>query len=177
MKKLQTKEIDTLFDAILLLENREECYKFFEDICTIRELTDIAQRLKAAKMLKNGENYSVVSSETGMSTATISRVSKCLEYGEGGYELVLERLEKIETLFNLDRYSSNSYKKLVDEANIIRIMYATYCLRKKDELLPQIKNKLLTISLLFQNKLLKVKPIQNESTKNLKQNIIYTGAY
>ena len=96
MKKLQTKEIDTLFDAILLLESREECYKFFEDICTIRELTDIAQRLKAAKMLKNGENYSVVSSETGMSTATISRVSKCLEYGEGGYELVLERLEKNE---------------------------------------------------------------------------------
>ncbi|MBQ8739305.1 MAG: hypothetical protein IJZ04_07390 [Clostridia bacterium] len=94
MKKLQTKEIDTLFDAILLLENREECYKFFEDICTVRELTDIAQRLKAAKMLKNGENYAVVSSETGMSTATISRVSKCLEYGEGGYELVLERLEK-----------------------------------------------------------------------------------
>ena len=94
MKKLHTKEVDTLFEAILSLESTEECYNFFEDICTIREILDIAQRLKAAKMLKNGENYAVISKETGMSTATISRVSKCLEYGEGGYDLVLERLEK-----------------------------------------------------------------------------------
>ena len=79
-----------------LLENREECYKFFEDICTIRELTDIAQRLKAAKMLKSGENYVVIGRETGMSTATISRVSKCLEYGSGGYTLVLERMENVD---------------------------------------------------------------------------------
>ena len=94
MKKLHTKEVDTLFEAILSLENVEECYSFFEDVCTIREILDIAQRLKAAKMLKDGENYSVISKETGMSTATISRVSKCLEYGDGGYELALERLEK-----------------------------------------------------------------------------------
>lgn len=94
MKKLHTKEVDTLFEAILSLESVEECYSFFEDVCTIREILDIAQRLKAAKMLKNGENYTVISKETGMSTATISRVSKCLEYGEGGYELALERLAR-----------------------------------------------------------------------------------
>ena len=94
MKKLHTKEVDTLFEAILSLESVEECYSFFEDVCTIREILDIAQRLKAAKMLKHGENYAVISRETGMSTATISRVSKCLEYGDGGYELALERLEK-----------------------------------------------------------------------------------
>ncbi|MBQ2809788.1 MAG: hypothetical protein IKA43_00790 [Clostridia bacterium] len=92
MKKLHTEEVDTLFEAILSLESVEECYKFFEDVCTIREILDIAQRLKAAKMLKAGENYAVISRETGMSTATISRVSKCLEYGDGGYELALERL-------------------------------------------------------------------------------------
>ena len=94
MKKLHTKEVDTLFEAILSLESVEECYSFFEDVCTIREILDIAQRLKAARMLKDGENYAVISRETGMSTASISRVSKCLEYGDGGYELALERLEK-----------------------------------------------------------------------------------
>ena len=94
MKKFHTKEVDTLFEAILSLESVDECYSFFEDVCTVREILDIAQRLKAAKMLKDGENYAVISKETGMSTATISRVSKCLEYGEGGYELALSRLEK-----------------------------------------------------------------------------------
>ncbi len=96
MKKLHTKEVDTLFEAILSLETVEECYSFFEDVCTVREILDIAQRLKAAQMLKNGENYAVISKETGMSTATISRVSKCLEYGDGGYELALSRLKKKE---------------------------------------------------------------------------------
>ena len=96
MSKLQNKDIDRLFEAILTLESVEECYNFFEDACTVKELLDIAQRLKAAEMLKNGENYNVVSKETGMSTATISRVSKCLEYGSGGYDIVLERLEKEE---------------------------------------------------------------------------------
>lgn len=94
MKKLHTKEMDTLFRAILSLESVEECYKFFEDICTVKELLDIAQRLKAAAMLKSGENYAVVCRETGMSTATVSRVNKCLSYGEGGYGMVLERLKE-----------------------------------------------------------------------------------
>jgi TrpR-related protein YerC/YecD len=98
MDKLHTKDVDALCEAILTLETLDECYKFFEDACTIKEIFDIAQRLKAAKMLKAGKNYLEVCAETGMSSATISRVSKCLEYGEGGYELVLERTSKNKSL-------------------------------------------------------------------------------
>ncbi len=94
MKKLRCKDVDTLFEAILSLKTVEECYSFFEDACTIKEIIEIAQRLKAAKMLRDGVNYAVISKETGMSTATISRVNKCLEYGNGGYNIVLDRLEK-----------------------------------------------------------------------------------
>lgn len=93
MKSWHTKEIDTLFEAILSLKNVDECYLFFEDACTVKELTDIAQRLKSAKMLASGANYTEVGKETGMSTATISRVNKCLEYGNGGYRMVIERLD------------------------------------------------------------------------------------
>lgn len=96
MKKLKNKDVDALFEAILSLQTVEECYSFFEDACTIKEILEIAQRLKAAKMLKNGVNYVDISKETGMSTATISRVNKCLEYGNGGYNIVLERLNKEE---------------------------------------------------------------------------------
>ena len=92
MKKLHTPEVDTLFRGILTLESVEECYAFFEDVCTAKELLDIAQRLRAAKMLQAGENYLEVSRVTGMSTATISRVNKCLTHGEGGYDMVLQRL-------------------------------------------------------------------------------------
>ena len=92
MEILHTKEVDALFDAILSLKDREECYKFFEDALTVREILDIAQRLKAAEMLKAGKSYNEVCAVTGMSTATISRVSKALERGPGGYRLVLERL-------------------------------------------------------------------------------------
>lgn len=94
MSKMNTKEVDKLFEAILSLNSVEECYKFFEDACTIKEVLEIAQRLKAAKMLKDGINYAEITKETGMSTATISRVNRCLEYGNGGYSMVLERLEK-----------------------------------------------------------------------------------
>ena len=91
MKPLHNPDVDALFDTILSLQDREECYAFFEDACTIKEILDISQRLKAARMLSAGSNYADVSRETGMSTATISRVSKCLEYGAGGYRLVIER--------------------------------------------------------------------------------------
>ncbi len=93
MGKINTPEVDDLFDAILSVKNREECYRFFEDALTEKEILDIAQRLKAAKMLRAGSSYTSVCSVTGMSTATISRVSKALEHGAGGYRLVLERLE------------------------------------------------------------------------------------
>lgn len=92
MEKLHTKEVDALFEAILSLNTIDECYKFFEDACTVKEILDIAQRLKAAKMLRNGKNYMEVCAETGMSSATISRVSRCLEYGSGGYDLAITRL-------------------------------------------------------------------------------------
>ncbi|MGM9664997.1 MAG: YerC/YecD family TrpR-related protein [Eubacteriales bacterium] len=94
MKKLHTEEVDTLCKAILSLETVEECYNFFEDVCTVKEIIDIAQRLKAARMLKDGANYTQIAEATGMSTATISRVNKCLEYGNGGYDTVLARLDK-----------------------------------------------------------------------------------
>ena len=94
MEKINTPEVDALFDAILALNTREECYRFFEDALTEKEILDIAQRLKAAKMLRAGSSYTAVCAATGMSTATISRVSKALEKGEGGYELVIKRTEK-----------------------------------------------------------------------------------
>lgn len=93
MKSWHTNELDTLFQAILSLDSAEECYLFFEDICTVKELTDMSQRLKAAQMLRSGSNYIEIGKETGMSTATISRVSRCLEYGEGGYKMIIDRLE------------------------------------------------------------------------------------
>ena len=94
MTKWRTQDTDELFEAIMALESLEECYEFFEDACTIKEILDIAQRLKIAKMLKAGVNYATISKETGVSTATISRVSKCIEYGNGGYNKAIERAEK-----------------------------------------------------------------------------------
>ena len=94
MKSHHNPDVDALFDAILSLKNREECYAFFEDVCTVKEMLDISQRLKAAKMLASGAVYADISAETGMSTATISRVSKCLEKGSGGYKTVRARHSK-----------------------------------------------------------------------------------
>lgn len=85
-------ETDRLCEAILSLESKEECYAFLEDICTIKELLDMSQRLEVAEMLSRGESYNVISRETGASTATISRVRKCCEYGAGGYKTVLDRI-------------------------------------------------------------------------------------
>lgn len=92
--KLESKDMDELFEAILTLKNKEECYRFFEDICTINELQDLAQRLEVAKMLRNGKTYLEIAEVTGASTATISRINRCLNYGADGYNLVLERLEE-----------------------------------------------------------------------------------
>ncbi len=90
--KLKDESMDQLFEAILLLETEEECYKFFEDVCTVSELKTLAQRLQVARMLREGKTYQVIEKETGASTATISRVKRYLEYGAGGYNLVLSRL-------------------------------------------------------------------------------------
>lgn len=91
--KLKNEKMDYLFDAVLSLKNREECYRFFDDICTINEIQAIEQRLQVAKMLKNKKTYIEIASATGASTATISRVNRCLNYGADGYNLVFERLK------------------------------------------------------------------------------------
>jgi TrpR-related protein YerC/YecD len=91
--KLQSEAMDFLCEAILSLKTKEECYKFFDDICTINEIKALEQRLQVAKMLKNKKTYLDIAAATGASTATISRVNRCLNYGSEGYKLVLERLK------------------------------------------------------------------------------------
>ena len=92
--KLKGKSFDFLFEAILSLENMEECQNFFDDLCTVPELKAMAQRLQVAKMLSEHQVYSEIVSETGASTATISRVNRSLSYGSDGYSAIFERLEQ-----------------------------------------------------------------------------------
>ncbi len=92
--KIQDKFTDQLFDAILLLKDKEECYNFFEDICTVNEIKSFAQRLEVARLLNEGETYDHIVQKTGASTATISRVKRCLNYGADGYQLVLKRMDE-----------------------------------------------------------------------------------
>ncbi|HHY71265.1 MAG TPA: hypothetical protein GX519_06425 [Thermoanaerobacterales bacterium] len=94
LKKLKDPYVNRLFDAILLLKNREDCYRFFEDICTIGEVQSMAQRLQVAEMLKEGRTYTDIAQATGASTATISRVKRFLNYGANGYNIIIERLAK-----------------------------------------------------------------------------------
>ena len=92
MANLRNPDTDLLFEGILKLETVEECYRFFTDICTIKELQAMTQRLQVAKQLSEGRNYNEVCRDTGVSSATICRVNKCLNYGDGGYKTVLDRL-------------------------------------------------------------------------------------
>ena len=85
-KNLRNEAVDQLFDAILCLKDREECYIFFEDVCTINELMSLSQRFEVAKMLREQKTYLDIAEKTGASTATISRVNRCLNYGAGGYQ-------------------------------------------------------------------------------------------
>ena len=91
--KIKSKELDLFFKAILELNDIDECYKFFEDVATINEVKSLAQRLHVADLLKQKKTYSEIAEMTGASTATISRVNRCLNYGSDGYSLILERLE------------------------------------------------------------------------------------
>lgn len=93
-EKGKTEDFEFLYDAILHLETRQECDNFFKDLCTMQELISIAQRLKVAKLLSEKMIYNTIVSETGASTATISRVNRTLNYGNDGYTLVFERMEK-----------------------------------------------------------------------------------
>lgn len=90
--KFKNEHVDEFFEAILKLEDLNECYRFFEDVCTIKEIQSIAQRLQVAKLLQLNEKYTDIEKHTKASTATISRVNKCLKYGADGYTLILERL-------------------------------------------------------------------------------------
>lgn len=94
MHHIESESLNQLFDAILALKDREECSKFFEDICTIKEVLDLAQRLDVAVLLGQGVSYQNIAQQINVSTATISRVSRCLNYGSGGYKLALERLKE-----------------------------------------------------------------------------------
>lgn len=93
-RTIRTESVDELFDAILSLRDREECYRFFEDLCTANELLSISQRLEVAKMLTQKKTYLEIAEKTGASTATISRVNRSLVYGQDGYGMILERIKK-----------------------------------------------------------------------------------
>ncbi len=96
-KKIRTDAVDYLFEAILSLKDKEECYTFFEDICTVNELLSLSQRFEVASMLRNHKTYLDIADKTGASTATISRVNRSLNYGNDGYEMVFTRMENKES--------------------------------------------------------------------------------
>lgn len=95
-KKLRTEAVDDLFEAILSLENKEECYTFFEDVCTVNELLSFSQRFEVARMLRTQKTYLDIAEQTGASTATISRVNRSLNYGNDGYDMVFARMGIVE---------------------------------------------------------------------------------
>lgn len=95
--RLRSPEVDRLFRAILSLRNEEECYRFFEDLCTVGEIRALAQRFRAAEMLYDGMTYETIADLTGMSSATISRIKRFLDYGSDGYRLAIERIRRKET--------------------------------------------------------------------------------
>ena len=92
--KIRDEKLDFLFRGILTLETIEDCYNFFEDLCTVSELQEMSRRMHAARMLNSNHIYADIAEQTGLSTATISRVNRCLKYGSDGYLSVLEKIEK-----------------------------------------------------------------------------------
>lgn len=92
-KERMSQQTEILFNAILKLETIEECAKFFEDLCTMKELADMAQRVETANMLLAGKTYEQIVKEVEISTATISRINRCIQYGNGGYRMILGRLK------------------------------------------------------------------------------------
>lgn len=91
-KSVRTEAVDFLFDAVLSLKDKEECYKFFEDVCTVNELLSLSQRFEVAYMLREKKTYLDIADKTGASTATISRVNRSLNYGNDGYDMVFSRI-------------------------------------------------------------------------------------
>ena len=111
MKNLASPSVDFLFDAILSLKSREECYTFFEDICTVNEILSLSQRFEVAAMLRQKKTYLEIAEKTGASTATISRVNRSLIYGEGGYEVVFDRIQELPTDYSREIIETSAAKK------------------------------------------------------------------
>ena len=97
-KNIRTPAVDELFEAILTLRDKDECYRFFEDVCTVNELLSLSQRFEVACMLRRHDTYLKIAEKTGTSTATISRVNRSLNYGEDGYAMVFARMKDMQDL-------------------------------------------------------------------------------
>ena len=107
-KNIRNASVDYLFEAILSLKDKEECYTFFEDICTVNELLSLSQRFEVAYMLRSKKTYLEIAEKTGASTATISRVNRSLNYGNDGYDMVFKRIPELpETVHNKKHEASN----------------------------------------------------------------------
>lgn len=108
-KNIRNSAVDYLFDAVLSLQNREECYRFFEDICTVNELLSLSQRFEVASMLRAHCTYMEIAEHTGAPTATISRVNRSLNYGNDGYDMVFDRMPILKTNFDSDKEQKNRW--------------------------------------------------------------------
>ncbi len=111
MKNLSSPSVDFIFDAILSLKTKEECYSFFEDICTVNELLSLSQRFEVAAMLRQKKTYLEIAEKTGASTATISRVNRSLIYGEGGYDIVFDRIQPLPTDYSVEVIETSALDK------------------------------------------------------------------
>jgi len=114
-KNIRTEAVDHLFEAILCLKDKEECYTFFEDVCTINELLSLSQRFEVAKMLMDKRTYLDISEKTGASTATISRVNRSLNYGNDGYDMVFKRMEEKKEQKAAEKREQKEQKKKLRE--------------------------------------------------------------
>ena len=109
-KKIRTEAVESLFEAILTLEHKEECFSFFEDLCTVNELLSLSQRFEVATMLRKHDTYLKIAEKTGASTATISRVNRSLNYGDDGYAIVFSRMESMKEFLEKEKMSEPKKK-------------------------------------------------------------------
>ena len=109
-KKIRTEAVESLFEAFLTLENKEECFSFFEDLCTVNELLSLSQRFEVATMLRKHDTYLKIAEKTGASTATISRVNRSLNYGDDGYAIVFSRMESMKEFLEKEKMSEPKKK-------------------------------------------------------------------
>lgn len=112
-KNIRTPAVDKLFEAVLSLQNKEECYTFFQDVCTVNEILSLSQRFEVAHMLRESKTYAEIAEKTGASTATISRVNRSLNYGCDGYDMVFSRMnfDDDEDSRNLEDHTGTEFKK------------------------------------------------------------------